>query len=468
MLISEDSVTKPAQATANGGVSDGSKKRPYLLFCAAPASGHTYPLLQIAAEMISRGFEGTFIAGEEFRPQIKRMGAEYVPIPMVLSEELVKERIKIPPGMPRLMWDLSNLFIKPVPALFHVAMDTLEKIREVRPNQQVIIVHETFFMGFAPMMLGAPLPKGYTTRPAVIDINIAPVVVTSIDTAPFGPGLPPDSTESGRARNRLLNEMFFSPFGPFGGAAKEYNETVGALGTTKETSPALFAAWQTSYDVTLQMCSPSLEYPRSDHPKAIKYAGCLPPKPIDPNYKYPEWWSEITAGDKRIVGVTQGTVAVDYMDLIIPTLQGLAHRNDIIVVAILGVKGAELPQEVKIPSNARVVDFLSYDALLQHADVWVLNAGYGGFLHGIVNGVPMVLGGDTEDKPEISMRGEWAGVAYNLKTGRPTPQQVAVGIEDVLTNDNYKKSVLKIQKENEDLKALDFIEEHIWAYADSA
>lgn len=130
------------------------------------------------------------------------------------------------------------------------------------------------------------------------------------------------------------------------------------------------------------------------------------------------------------------------------------------MIAILGIKGATLPAEVEIPANTRVADFLSYDALLEYADVWVLNAGYGGALHGIVNGVPMVLGGDTEDKPEIAMRGEWTGVAHNLKTGKPTPEQVARGVADVLSDDKYKKRVVELQKENEEMKSLDTVEKY--------
>ncbi|OLN85845.1 4'-demethylrebeccamycin synthase 5 [Colletotrichum chlorophyti] len=468
MATSLGSLTKAIEEVAASGVGDGSKKRPYLVFCSAAVSGHTFPLLQIAAEMIQRGFEATYIGGEEFHPQIKRMGAAHVQTPAAVSPEQMEVRSKIPAGMPRVMWDLSNIFVKPVPKLFAILMDTLEKIREERPNQQVVIVHETFFMGLTPMMYGTPMPKGYSTRPPVIDINVTPVVATSIDTGPFGPGLPPDATESGRARNKLLNEMFFSPMGPFFAVAQEYSDILKSLGAARTAVPAaLFETWQTSYDVTLQLCTPSLEYPRSDHPATIKYAGCLPPKPIDPNYKYPDWWGDITAGNKKIVGVAQGTVAVEYADLIIPTIQGLAHRDDVIVVAILGVKEAKLPDDFTVPANARVVDYLSYDALLAHADVWVMNAGYGGFMHGIANGVPMVLGGDTEDKPEVSMRGEWAGVAYNLKTGRPTPEQVAAGVEAILANDKYKKRVLEIQKESEDIRALDVVEKYIWQYADS-
>ncbi|KAK2043394.1 UDP-Glycosyltransferase/glycogen phosphorylase [Colletotrichum somersetense] len=468
MSVSEDSAAHIEAVLANDGVSDGSKKRPYLVFCSAPATGHTYPILQIAAEMIQRGFEATYMAGEEFQPQIKRMGADFVALPAFITPEFLQERNKIPAGNAQFLWDLKNIFIAWVSSHFPVVMRTLEKIRAERPDQQVIVVHESLFMGALPMAMGAPLPKGYTARPPVINVNVTPVIASSIDTGPFGPGLPPDSTESGRARNALLISLTFGPGGPFDQLRQELNADLKSLGATREVEADFMWAAQTSYDVTLQVCPPSLEYPRSDSPDAVKYAGCLPPKPIDPNYRYPEWWSEITAGTKKIVGVTQGTVVMEYGNLVIPTLQGLAHRDDIIVVAILGAKGATLPEEVTVPQNTRVVDFLPYDALLKHADVWVTNAGYGGFTHGVTNGVPMVLGGDTEDKPEVAMRGQWAGVAYNLKTGRPTPQQVADAVEEVLANDRYKTRVMEVKKESDDLKVLDVVEKQIWEYAESS
>ncbi|TEA21432.1 UDP-glucosyltransferase B1 [Colletotrichum sidae] len=468
MTISGDSLVEAVEAVAIDGVSDGNKKRPYLVFCSANASGHTFPLIQIAAEMIQRGFEATFITGEEFHPQIKRMGAEHVVVPELMAPDVMEARSKIPAGTPRLQYDMDHFFIRPIPTVHKILVSTLESVRERRPNQQVIIVHETFFMGLTPLMYGAPLPRGYPVRPPVIDINVTPIIVGSIDTGPFGPALPPDSTPSGRARNQLLNQMFFGPAGPFGPANQQYTETLRLLGAHDEVTANFFEACQTCYDVTLQMCSENLEYPRSDLHATIKYAGCLPPKPIDPNYKYPEWWGDVTSGTKKVIGVGQGTVAMDYTDLVIPAIKGLADREDVVVVAILGARGAELPADLEIPANTRVVDYLHYDALLKYTDVWVMNAGYGGFIHGIANGVPMVLGGDSEDKPEVAARGEWAGVAHNLKTGRPTPEQVAAGVEAVLANDRYKKRVVEIQKENEELKVLDVIERHIWQYADSA
>ncbi len=43
-----------------------------------------------------------------------------------------------------------------------------------------------------------------------------------------------------------------------------------------------------------------------------------------------------------------------------------------------------------------------------------------GVLQAMTNGVPMVLAGATEDKLEVAMRAEYAGIAVNLRTETPT------------------------------------------------
>lgn len=76
-----------------------------------------------------------------------------------------------------------------------------------------------------------------------------------------------------------------------------------------------------------------------------------------------------------------------------PTLEALASREDVIVVALLCVEGATLDRDV--PENSRVVDYLPYHALLPYTDVLVTNGGYGGFMQAVMHGVPMVMAGTT-------------------------------------------------------------------------
>jgi UDP:flavonoid glycosyltransferase YjiC (YdhE family) len=69
--------------------------------------------------------------------------------------------------------------------------------------------------------------------------------------------------------------------------------------------------------------------------------------------------------------VTQGTVATDASELILPTLRALANE-DVLVVATTGGKDlAEVP-----PANARVARFVPFNQLMPHAAAMVTNGGY--------------------------------------------------------------------------------------------
>ncbi|RGP76022.1 hypothetical protein FLONG3_5413 [Fusarium longipes] len=446
-------------------IQTGQTKKPHLVFGATPADGHTYPLIRIAEDLIGRGFEITFIGGDQFEDAITKTGAKYVNVRTLFNLKLMAEREAIPAGLPRLLYDIRHIFIGETPHRWEVLKRVLEDIRAQDPEREVVVMPETCFMGANPLTLGAPLPKGYTTRPKVINLQPIPYTASSIDTAPFGLGLPPDSTESGRARNQSMNQMMVD--GPFAEVITHQDEVLKGLGATEILEPQFpFHHWMLMHDLSLQLCPPSLEYDRSDMPSNVKFAGCLMPKSTPSDFVYPSWWDDVRRGDRRIVAVTQGTVSNEASGLVIPTIQALSDRDDLLTVAILGRKGAALPEDMAVPSNTRVIDYLPYDVLLPHASVFVMNAGYGGFLHGVTNGVPLVLAGESEDKPEVAMRGEWSGVAVNLRTGQPTPEIVREGVERVLSNDSFKKRVGEIKAENEAMKIHDFIEEQILSIKD--
>lgn len=381
-------------------------------------------------------------------------------------------------GLPRLLFDMEKVFIAALPKRSASMRSALELVHQRDPDREIIIINETASQAVLPFMYGAPLPRGFAKFPKVININIIPLGITSVDTAPFGPGLPPDSSESGRARNKLLYQLIN------GGLLKEtddlFKKTLKVLGCTKECDRFILDAWMTSYDATFQLCGPSMEYPRSDMHPSIRYSGTLPKKGLDPMFQYPPWWPELAANStlppgspakKKVIVVAQGTVNTDHTELVIPTMQAFAARDDVLVLAILGVKGATL----QLPpggtgaapaNNARVVDYLPYDAALEYADVFVNNAGYGGCVHGVNNGVPMVMAGETEDKAETAARADWAGFAVNLRTQLPTSEAVYEGVERIFRDDKYKLKAMRLMHESLDLDALNIIEKQIRTFSD--
>lgn len=373
--------------------------KPLVVISCPPYPGHTNPLLSQAAHLIKQGYEVHFIAGPDSETSIRKTGATFYPVQTTWTQEKLEQMFSIPDGPERLVFGVKGHFLDLTPNAMKALQDVLEDLRaKYDTNRDIVILQETVAMGAWPFLLGAPLPKGYTRFPRVVTLGTVPLTVSSIDTAPFGPGLPPDSSEEGRARNAAMNEAGK----PLWDDVAEYaNNICEQLGATAKMEGPIMDYLVSCADIFLQPCSPSLEYPRSDLPKNVRFIGAYPRKEIDPETtQLPEWWDELLAAKKegkKVVFVTQGTFQLDFNMLLKPTIKALADREDVFVVGILGQRGATLDDWFKLPVNTRVVDYLLYDAVLPYADVFVSNAGYGGFLHSVMHGVPMVLAGSGRE-----------------------------------------------------------------------
>ncbi len=129
-----------------------------------------------------------------------------------------------------------------------------------------------------------------------------------------------------------------------------------------------------------------------------------------------------------------------------------------LVIATLGARGAALDPAFPVPANTLVADYLPYDALLPYADVFVSNAGYGGFMQGVMNGVPMVLAGTLADKAEVAARAEWAGVAVNLMAQRPEEGKILEAVQRVLGDGGFKRRAVVLREDNEAMGSLGRVE----------
>jgi UDP:flavonoid glycosyltransferase YjiC (YdhE family) len=268
------------------------------------------------------------------------------------------------------------------------------------------------------------------SRPAVVAVGVIPLSQSSTDAAPYGLGLAPRSDAIGRLRNRALNTLVQKVL--FRQTQKLANEIMVSLGRPELSNFVMDMS--RLFDRFLQLSPAEFEYPRSDLSSNLRFVGTVqPPAPVVG--ALPDWWHELD-GDRPVVHVTQGTIDnKDFGRLVRPTLDALADRDVFVVVATGGRPVEELGE---LPANARAAEFLPYDQLLPKTDVFVTNAGFGGTQYALSHGVPLVAAGDTEDKPEVSMRAEWSGVGVNLKTGTPTADAIRAGVDRVLADRRYR------------------------------
>lgn len=215
-------------------------------------------------------------------------------------------------------------------------------------------------------------------------------------------------------------------------------------------------------DGILQLTGAGFEYPRSDLRAPLHLVG--PVLPTAKSFEKPYWWGDLD-DDRPVVHVTQGTVANgDLEALLLPTVRALADR-DVLVVSDDRRRGDRRDAAGICTREHQVAAFLPYDALLPKVDVTVTNGGNGGLQFALAHGVPLVMAGDTEEKPEIAARVVWSGVRISLRTSRPSQDAVARAVDKILTAPRYRSRAAQMRTELASCAPLQSIDDAVRAAA---
>jgi MGT family glycosyltransferase len=392
-----------------------------ILVATVPILGHVAPFSPLVKGLVAKGHEVLWYTGAKYAERAARAGARHLPYREARDFDdadphaFGAQRSELE-GLDQLRFDIEHNFI----AAAEGQMRDLEAICATE--------HPDVILG-DPCMLGGLLQLERGGVPFGV-LGVLPYSGNSVDAAPFGLGLPPSATFFGRLRNRSLNWAVENVI--FRSAQKAWDAARARVGLAYRGS---FFDASRNVAFLIQPTIAALEYERSDLPSHVRFVGMLPAEP-PASWTPPDFWHELDAG-KPVVHVTQGTIANENPDLIAPTLAGLADL-DVLVVVSTGNKPVASLKLGALPANARVAEFLSYPELLPRTAVMVTNGGYGGTQIALSYGVPCVIAGTTEDKPEVAMRVAHAGAGINLKTHAPTPEQVRAAVVKMLEDGTYK------------------------------
>ena len=132
--------------------------------------------------------------------------------------------------------------------------------------------------------------------------------------------------------------------------------------------------------------------------------------------------------------------------LLAPVFQAFGNREDFLVFATTGGKPIEeIP--CLIPSNTVASKFLNFSAILPYVDVLVVYGSYGTVTQALSFGVPLVVAGKGEDKPEVAARVTWTGCGIHLATDNPTPEQVRDAVDRTLAQPAYRARAGQLAQE---------------------
>lgn len=164
----------------------------------------------------------------------------------------------------------------------------------------------------------------------------------------------------------------------------------------------------------------------------------------DPN-ALPSWWSDVVS-HKRVVGITQGTLAMDPTSLIMPSIEALSADPSLLLVVVSphvdDIK-ARAPDAV----NIRYAAWLPYHVLLPQLALLITNGGYGSITQALSHGVPLLCAGQTEDKKDTAARVAWAGAGIDLKTDSPLPERVKQAASEILGDGRYQDAATRLGDE---------------------
>ena len=387
-------------------------------------------MLAVARGFVERGDDVRFVTGSRFADKVAATGASFVPLPAEADYDdrthlmSFPERAKMK-GATAIAFDIEQVLARPAKAQYESLMATLVD----GPADAVLA---------DPVFLGAAflLEHPRHARPAVVMCGVVPLPIESVDTAPFGMGLPPTRILN-RRRNAALaavnHRILRRPFQVVDDLYREVHGT---------NMPFTMGGWGRQADALVQFTVPSFEYPLSDAPPELHFAGPL--SATGSQAPLPEWWADLDGG-RPVIHVTQGTVAnTDYDQVIAPTLRALAGDDVLVVIATGGRALDTLPP---LPENARAATYLPYDELLPRTAVYVTNGGYGGVQYALRYGVPIVATGGKEDKPEVGARVAWSGVGRRIRSERPTPRALRRDIHAVLTQPRYREASRRVATE---------------------
>jgi UDP:flavonoid glycosyltransferase YjiC (YdhE family) len=414
------------------------------LFATMAVPGHVAPIAPVVRTLVERGHEVTWYTSVSFADEVRAAGASLAPIKSAIDfgdadyDRHFPDRAKYE-GLRQVVFDFEHIFVGSVEGY---VTDLRELIASLHPAALVI----------DPAVAAGAILSMVDGVPTAI-INVSVLALEDPAIPPFGMGLPPGLSLAGRLRTKLaylfVDHVIFA----------RVNRAFRAICKKHGWPTFPFRPYATRW-LYLQPSVEAVEYPRATLPPQLHYIGPLLPERSQ-DQQLPSWWGDIKAAKAAgipVVLVTQGTIATDPSELISPTLRALEFEDVLVVAAGVEPTGPE-----SLPPNGRAAAFIPFVPLMPLVDAYVTNGGFGGVVIALANGVPIVSAGTTEDKAEVGGRIAYTGVGVNLKTSRPTEEQIRRAVFSVLRDPRYRDRAQAIQQDfathNAPLEAAQLIEQ---------
>jgi MGT family glycosyltransferase len=406
-----------------------------VLVASQAVDGHFNPMTGIAKHLQLSGHDVRWYTGVTLAPRVERLGMRFYPFVRAVEHtadnltELYPKRRRLK-GPLAVRFDADAIMVSNVGHFFA----DIKEIRDDFPFDVLLLEGSVYVQRLVKELLGVPV--------------VSVIAISNMERDPWVPplfmGLKPATSWRGRVRDRMLTR--FSDLLILGLGNRHYLQILADHGIQAPKGTILTEEPYVMSDVVVQTGTESFDYPRSRTNPRVRYVGpLLPHRSGQRAAAAVDWSGEF----ERTVVVTQGTVDnVDQDQLIIPTIEALkdAGTRTRLLVATGGSGTEELrrryPQE-----NVVVEDYLDFDEVLDHTDVYVTNGGFGGVLQSLVHGVPLVCAGIKAGRNDIAAHVDHHGVGIDLRTEAPTAAAIRAAVDRVITEPSFRRRAAEFREE---------------------
>lgn len=406
-----------------------------ILFASMPADGHFNPLTGVAVGLAARGHDVRWYAGLTYGARLDRLGMRWFPYQQATEvmagnlAELFPERAKLK-GPKLISFDLDTFFVGQVENHFQ----DIVAIRDQWPFEAMI----------CDGALCAELLVAESLRVPVFSVDIAAGMCDENGPPPFF-GLRPARTPVGRLHHAIVRKLLAS--GMKAGTT-HYNEILARHGVAPIRPDGFPHEPMLRTRRIFFNGSPGLEFPGHRPPPNAEYVGPLRParRALSASIPLPD---AITDATTTVIAVSQGTVDnTDPDKLIVPTIEAFKDSELVVVATTSGARTEELRARFSQP-NVVIEDFIDYDDLFPHVDVFVTSGGFGSNLAAFLHGVPVVGAGTREGKNDLNARVGHNGLGIDLRSERPKPAAIRKAVHRLVQDPAYVATVAALRAELE-------------------
>jgi MGT family glycosyltransferase len=243
-----------------------------------------------------------------------------------------------------------------------------------------------------------------------------PPAFRSDDVPPHGLGLRPARGPLGKARDRIVRKFGDRQLAP---ELAQFNELRTGLGL-----PAVrkFDDQFLKADLFIAFTAEPYEYHRTDWPQEVRLVG---PGLWEPPADTPAW---LETESRPIVLVTASTAFQLDAKLIATTLDALAGEK----LAVVATTAAQDPDQFRVPTNARVEQFMPHAPILARAACVVSHGGQGITQKALAAGVPVCVVPFSRDQFDVARRVELNNAGTRLHHKRLNPDRLRRAVHNAI------------------------------------